>query len=785
MNFQTLFSFLFPLLLLTFATNHSQALTLRTWDGGAGDNDFNNGINWSGNPASITSSDSCVMNLTGQTISLSNDITIGALTINGNSGWDSQLRTAANTLTINGDLNADTDNNNFSDLFLNINNSNGAINVLGNAYFDQNGSGIVYIVSIQNSPGSITYYGDVSCGNRATTATNGGSFPPGYEPNVIYDGTGTQTVTLDNTGTSFFLSENLTIGNVNTPTVNLTGTGVSQSFGTYDGNITINGTLDIGANFIIDCVKGSNSCPTLTITDGGALKIGGTGDFPNHFATDDLQLESHLYFYGTNQTICNNMSTASVGHLYLQGSGSKTWNIATEIKNDYSSTGTCTADIGNVAHDFNGDLSIGSGTTFESGSATHTIAGSFTMNGTFSHQNGKFTFDGNSNQNIDGNNPTVFDDIEIDNTAGITVIKGPKIEDNLTFTEGDITANAISEPVYITNTGSVTGAAANSHFVGYITKQTNSTSKFIFPVGDGTFYRPCAVEPAGNGDTEFLVKYFNVSFSDLSTEMDVYNVSNQEYWSIDRAGSSPEDAKVELSWNSNSGVNNINEVIVSHYNGVDWENTGVCSSSGNATNGQTITTLNWSSYSPFTLGSTTANNPLPVELLDWSVTCDNQGTPVLNWSTVHESNSLEFNILTSSDGVDFNPIASILATGNSSNLQHYQYIDDSFSDARYYLLSQTDYDGQETFYEAIACNCYNAKNNTLFPNLDDEDNFQSMSIYDITGKLIYEDNQYTSIAQISSRNNTLLNSGYYIVKVTGQKAKTLTPFSYSSKIVIQ
>jgi hypothetical protein len=93
--------------------------------------------------------------------------------------------------------------------------------------------------------------------------------------------------------------------------------------------------------------------------------------------------------------------------------------------------------------------------------------------------------------------------------------------------------------------------------------------------------------------------------------------------------------------------------------------------------------------------------PLPVELIYF----DGQEYPsfnILKWSTASEHNSDYFKIERSSDGITWSNIGTSLASGNSSTVIHYTYLD-TFNEytIHYYRLVQVDYDGQSKTYDPI------------------------------------------------------------------------------------
>ncbi len=70
----------------------------------------------------------------------------------------------------------------------------------------------------------------------------------------------------------------------------------------------------------------------------------------------------------------------------------------------------------------------------------------------------------------------------------------------------------------------------------------------------------------------------------------------------------------------------------------------------------------------------------------------------LNWQTVSEINSKEFQLERSTDGVNFKTVGTIAAAGNSSRLLDYSFIDAGMSvKAYYYRLRMVDLDGKFSY----------------------------------------------------------------------------------------
>jgi predicted esterase len=82
----------------------------------------------------------------------------------------------------------------------------------------------------------------------------------------------------------------------------------------------------------------------------------------------------------------------------------------------------------------------------------------------------------------------------------------------------------------------------------------------------------------------------------------------------------------------------------------------------------------------------------------------NQGNKnVLNWATTTEINSARFDVLRSTDGINFSIVGSLTAKGNSSAISTYSFDDNNIPlGLTYYRLSQVDKDGQRSLSQTIS-----------------------------------------------------------------------------------
>lgn len=372
------------------------------------------------------------------------------------------------------------------------------------------------------------------------------------------------------------------------------------------------------------------------------------------------------------------------------------------------------------------NINIESGATLTMGSGTINVTGNFTNNGTFNCGTGTVVFNGTAAQSINsGNASIVFNNLTINkNTGDLTLNKTTEINSTLTFTKGLINSST-SNLLVFNNNASATSAGANSYAAGPVRKVGNQA--FTFPVGKSGKYAPIGISAPSVTTDHFTAEYFaddpnSVNYLRSSMESGIQTVSACEYWILDKTNGNS-GVNVTLSWDVNArscGITQPSELRVLRWestNGGIWQdksNTSFSSnypySTGSITSGQI------SSFSPFTLGSTTSNNPLPVALSHFSANCI-QDYVKLNWATQSEINNDYFDVERSADGIDFNAIAKINGNGTTNQPNNYQFLDEQpLSGINYYRLKQVDFNGAFETYPITAVTCDAAEHVHVYPN---------------------------------------------------------------------
>ena len=89
------------------------------------------------------------------------------------------------------------------------------------------------------------------------------------------------------------------------------------------------------------------------------------------------------------------------------------------------------------------------------------------------------------------------------------------------------------------------------------------------------------------------------------------------------------------------------------------------------------------------------NFVLPVELVDFAGKAQDDNTVLLSWSTASELHNDYFEVMRSTDAIDWETIGKVNGNGNSNQLISYQFIDNHPKDnINYYRLKQVDNTGE-------------------------------------------------------------------------------------------
>ncbi|TND10386.1 MAG: fibronectin type III domain-containing protein [Bacteroidetes bacterium] len=170
----------------------------------------------------------------------------------------------------------------------------------------------------------------------------------------------------------------------------------------------------------------------------------------------------------------------------------------------------------------------------------------------------------------------------------------------------------------------------------------------------------------------------------------------------------------------------------------------------------TVAASNFTTTPYFTLASVQTSSPLPVGLVSFAGTCENE-KPVLRWTTATETSNEAFFIERTTDGMNFQSLARIDGAGNSSQPVHYTWTDENpLAAPAVYRLLQKDYNHAPEVISMITTeNCLDDEQHVeIYPNpftgstvctvVTAADTYLTINIYDATGRriLVPAGNQY-------------------------------------------
>ncbi len=357
------------------------------------------------------------------------------------------------------------------------------------------------------------------------------------------------------------------------------------------------------------------------------------------------------------------------------------------------------------------------------------------------------------------------DSIVLDNT--ISIAQETMLLSGVLYTD-------LFEVVYL-NGAESRNSSALSYVDGVARKIGNEA--FLFPVGRAGIYAPVSISAPDDANAEFTAEYIigdpqEAGYSSEERGEGIRNVSSCEYWMINREESSSA-VRVTLSYEDvrSCGVTDPTELLVLRWNGSEWQNHGYLSHEGTVAEGTITSGETISQFSPFALGSGSAANPLPVDLLSFAAKAE-QKKVRLTWSTASEINNDFFTIERSADGQIFEEVAKVQGAGNASSRLNYSHVDHQpLSGTSYYRLTQTDFDGTSKTYPMQAVYMRNEGGLMVYPNpaegqvhlqIIGNESDANVKVISVTGKVEYQKN-------VNAAHNSLdlsqLAPGAYIVQV--------------------
>ncbi len=628
-------------------------------------------------------------------------------------------------------------------------------------------------------------------GSAANQSTGGNTF----NGVSTFSNTGTGVFYIDNTGNDLFNNNII---------VNSTG-GSDIRFGSSSGTATLASGKTItvgglgfasGTLLLKNFTQSGGTAQSITLTGTAVLTIGSASTFNGDVTFTAPQIYLNGCTYNGLATIEKNGATNNAS------TGANIFNGTTIIKN----SGAGIFYLGNSsADDFNSSatfIQTGAGALFPAYNSNGTFSGNISTSGTStaitfaSNTSGRVTIDGVT-QAINGSSAfkPIIKRLTIASGGTLTLNVPVNISTggDLTMSTGYISTTATNVLTLLDETVTSSIGNSSSYIDGPMAymMSINGSSTLNFPIGKSSSWRPVTLSLTHNAATAYTytAERFNSSAELFGYTLPgtVNKVSGYSYWDIARTASSSANltSAVATLYYGSSGtddhVMDYTGVTMCKSNGAGaWVDlTGVASANGNGL----ITTSSFTSFSKFTLANLIGgNNPLPVELLDFSA-ISSIGKVNVSWSTATEINNDMFSVERSTDGINFSKIGKVKGAGNSYSVLYYNFVDEQpLIGKSYYRLKQTDYDNQYSYSDIVevdyslssSIKAYQNANNELQLNLSGYSANEQIKVnlYDMNGKLIFSEMINTD--QNGNSNNAFLSvsdisSGIYNLSIVAKQ----------------
>ena len=431
---------------------------------------------------------------------------------------------------------------------------------------------------------------------------------------------------------------------------------------------------------------------------------------------------------------------------------------------------------------------VGTGATLHINGAANLVInnGGLSNSGTFIPGTGTVTLTGtalSSSTSLSGTSPISFYNLGVNKTAGSArLLRNTSITNNLLFTNGNIDLNGFD--IDLGSTGSLVGESALSTVVGLSGGSINRTISLNAPTN---------VNP-GNIGIE-ITSTANLGLTTIkrgqSQQVNSSGFSINRYFDVIPTNNTGLNATIKMYY-QDAELAGVNENELKLWSkpvaaNVLWTLLGATAQDLSA---NWVSKSGLDSLNRFTLASN-ITNPLPVQLLSFSGLLSNNGVQ-LNWSTLTEINSKNFEIEKALDGWNFRNIATIAAAGNSNTVKNYSLFDAApLTPSAYYRLKFINTDGSYTYSSIVLITkgSFNSSFVSVYPNparekvqlrfISSTINTVLLQISNADGKLVMS----KSIDVIKGINTTeydmnKLPQGVYYFRLIGIDNKTIKVLKY-------
>lgn len=387
----------------------------------------------------------------------------------------------------------------------------------------------------------------------------------------------------------------------------------------------------------------------------------------------------------------------------------------------------------------------------------------------------------------------VFHELQLNNNNSEIIMMDTdiKIKKYLDLTNGLLVSEDYDKNKLRFDHNATSKRASNQSYVRTKIEKTGN-SDLIFPFGDDGYEANMMLEFNGAGDISdrFTAEYHRHNpdiindadplspYAVNAKENTLETISNCEYWLIDQTQNTGTPVTVHLSFDNqrSCGVGNPTDLRVAH-----WTDDGTGNQLWNDEGNGGISPIGIfsdgpvNSFSPFTLGSTTLNNPLPVDWLNFTAFSKSPDN-ILQWEAIENSMTDLYFIQYSYDGETFTTFDEVKAQGEGT--VSYELAHKDVNAAKmYYRIKQVDFNGEVSFSPVRSVSAHSSVEVSAYPNpfseqvlveLNGSKNTEAtIRLTSVTGQIIYDANIIIdSEHQVAEVSTASIQKGTYILTVT-------------------
>ena len=323
----------------------------------------------------------------------------------------------------------------------------------------------------------------------------------------------------------------------------------------------------------------------------------------------------------------------------------------------------------------------------------------------------------------------------------------------------------------------------NAYIQGPVQKQGLNNSDFAFPVGLNGKLRPVLIR---NASGDFTAEYKRSDpYLDIGAAVGpgIHHISHIEYWNITGTGT----GSVELTYYdpNSGGVTDMNALRVARYTAAQWTDMNVIGILGTPGSNGSVTSNTLNEFGSFTLAGSGAypNNPLPIQLIEWTAYRDMNGGVMLQWKTSDEIHSNGYIVERSANGTSFTPISPLIAAQHIFAFNYTLNDEQPLGGNNYYRLKIIDADGKTYFSNIVqvilpvppSLMVYpNPAREKIFIKISAQSSISTLAVVNITGSVVKWIN--ASNLTIVSVDILNLSPGLYYIKTMQGQSSLIVPF---------